>query len=158
MLWGCRECFPRHQLQRKPLVSDPGMYHGTCVTHVPWCMSASLTRCAFPAHAQPAILCIWWEAHGTARFMARLVPAVHYSQTHFLALRQSARDSCQASMLLFTLYNLPMILTISVLYIYYRSSLQAVQERIKTHLIKHSISYILIFKAPYHDPIVEEFL
>ena len=39
-----RECFPRHRLQRKPLVSDTGMHHGTCVTHVPWCMSGSLTR------------------------------------------------------------------------------------------------------------------
>ena len=38
----CRERFPRHRLQRKPLVSDPGMHHGTCVTHVPWCMSGSL--------------------------------------------------------------------------------------------------------------------
>ena len=27
-----------------PLVSDPGMHHGTCVTHVPRCMSGSLTR------------------------------------------------------------------------------------------------------------------
>ena len=34
----------RHRLQRKPLVSDPGMHHGTCVTHVPWCMLGSLTR------------------------------------------------------------------------------------------------------------------
>ena len=40
----CRECFPRHRLQRKPIVSDHGMHHGKCVTHVPWCMSASLTR------------------------------------------------------------------------------------------------------------------
>ena len=40
----CREGFPRHRLQRKQLVSDPGMHHGTCVTHVPWCMSGSLTR------------------------------------------------------------------------------------------------------------------
>ena len=39
-----RECFPRHRLQRKPLLSDPGMHHGTCVTHVPRCMSGSLTR------------------------------------------------------------------------------------------------------------------
>ena len=39
-----REHFPRHWLQRKPLVSDPGMHHGTCVTQVPWCMSGSLTR------------------------------------------------------------------------------------------------------------------
>ena len=41
---GCRERFPHHQYQRKPLVSDPGMHHGTCVAHVPWCMSGSLTR------------------------------------------------------------------------------------------------------------------
>ena len=40
----CRECFPRHRLLRKPLVSDPGMHHGTCVTHVTWCMSGSPTR------------------------------------------------------------------------------------------------------------------
>ena len=39
----CQERFPCHRLQRKPLVSDPGMYHGTCVTHVPWCMLGSLT-------------------------------------------------------------------------------------------------------------------
>ena len=26
-----------------PLVSDPEMHHGTCVTHAPWCMSGSLT-------------------------------------------------------------------------------------------------------------------
>ena len=26
-----------------PLVSDPDMHHGTCVAHVSWCMSASLT-------------------------------------------------------------------------------------------------------------------
>ena len=39
----CRGRFPRHGFQRKPLVSDPGMHHGTCVTHVPWCMSEPLT-------------------------------------------------------------------------------------------------------------------
>ena len=42
-----RECwdrFPRQRLQMKPLDSDRGMHHGTCVTHVPWCMSGSLTR------------------------------------------------------------------------------------------------------------------
>ena len=36
--------FPRHRLQMKPLISDPGMHHGTCVTHVPWCMSGSQIR------------------------------------------------------------------------------------------------------------------
>ena len=40
----CRGRFPRHWFQRKLLVSDPGMQHGTCVTHVSWCMSGSLTR------------------------------------------------------------------------------------------------------------------
>ena len=59
-----RERFPRHWFQRKQLVSDPDLHQGTCVTHVPWCMSGSLSRGggevgktfpAFPAHAQPAI-------------------------------------------------------------------------------------------------------
>ena len=40
----CRERFPCHRLQRKQLVSDLGIHHGTCVAHVPWCMSGSLTR------------------------------------------------------------------------------------------------------------------
>ena len=57
--------FPRRRLQRKPLISDPGMHHGTCVTHVPWCMSGSLT-CGdgenvpgIPGACAPAILRIW---------------------------------------------------------------------------------------------------
>ena len=36
--------FPRHRLQRKLLVSDIGMHHSMCVTHVPWRMSESLNR------------------------------------------------------------------------------------------------------------------
>ena len=43
MRWECRKRFPRHRLQRKPLLSDPGMHHGTHVTHVPRCMSGSST-------------------------------------------------------------------------------------------------------------------
>ena len=43
MRWECRERFPRHRLQRKPQVSDPGMHLGTCMTHVPRCMSGLLT-------------------------------------------------------------------------------------------------------------------
>ena len=58
-----------------PQVSDPDMHHGTCVTHVPWCMPGLLTSGflwnrrrgktfpTFPAHAQPASLRIWQEAH-----------------------------------------------------------------------------------------------
>ena len=32
----CRERFSRHRLQWKPLVSDPGMHHGTCVWIMAW--------------------------------------------------------------------------------------------------------------------------
>ena len=39
----CQERFLRHQLQAKPLVSDPSIHHGTCVMHVPLCMSESPT-------------------------------------------------------------------------------------------------------------------
>ena len=63
--------FPRRRFQRKPLVSDPGMHHGTCVTHVPWCMSGSLT-CGdgenvpgIPGACAPVILRIWQETHGS---------------------------------------------------------------------------------------------
>ena len=61
--------FPRRRFQRKPLASDPGMHHGTCVTHVPWCMSRSLT-CGdgenvpgIPGACALTILRIWQEAH-----------------------------------------------------------------------------------------------
>ena len=60
---------PRRRFQSKSLVSDPGMHHGTCVTHVPWCMSGSLIRSdgenvpGIPGACAPAILCIWQEAH-----------------------------------------------------------------------------------------------
>ena len=40
----CLERFPRHRLQKKSLISDPGMHHGTCVTHVTLWMSGSPTR------------------------------------------------------------------------------------------------------------------
>ena len=61
--------FPRRRFQRKPRVSDPEMHHGTCVTHVPWCMSGSLTRGdggnvpGIPGACAPAILRIWQEAN-----------------------------------------------------------------------------------------------
>ena len=89
-----REC-PRHRLQRKPLVSDPGMHDGPCVSHVPWCMSGSLTRDggeSVPGIAgacAPAILRIWQEAHGTARepqgiFNWRVYHAVHDAENFML--------------------------------------------------------------------------
>ena len=63
--------FPCRRFQRKPLVSDPGMHHGTCVTHVPWCMSGSLT-CGdrenvpgIPGACAPrgGVLPMWWVIH-----------------------------------------------------------------------------------------------
>ena len=56
---------PRRRFSRKLPVSDPGMHHGTCVTHVPWCMSGSLTcGCGenvpgIPGACASAILRIW---------------------------------------------------------------------------------------------------
>ena len=66
----CWERFsPLRRLLRKLLVSDPGMHHSTCVMHVQWCMSGSLT-CGdgdpgIPSACAPAILRIWPEAHDT---------------------------------------------------------------------------------------------
>ena len=65
--------FPRRRFQREPVVSDPGMHHGTCVTHVPWCKSGSLT-CGdgenvpgIPGACAPGILRIWQEANGARK-------------------------------------------------------------------------------------------
>ena len=60
-----RERFPRHRLQRKPLVSDPGivgarasrMCRDACRDREPAVVEKAFL--AFPAHAQPAILRIW---------------------------------------------------------------------------------------------------
>ena len=69
-----------------PWVSDPDMHHGTCVTHVSWCMPGSLnsgflwsqrqgkTFPAFPAHAQPADLRIRQEAHWWVTHFYSLLP------------------------------------------------------------------------------------
>ena len=65
--------FPRRRFQSKSLVSDSDMHHGTCVTHVPWFMSGSLTRSDgenVPGACAPAILRIWQEAHA-------LIPILH---------------------------------------------------------------------------------
>ena len=57
---------PHHWLQRKPLVSDPGLHHGTawrtcheaCRDRLPGKFSGISGACA------PAILLIWQELHG----------------------------------------------------------------------------------------------
>ena len=38
------DCAYCRQLQRKPLVSNPVMHHGTYITHLPRCMSGSLSH------------------------------------------------------------------------------------------------------------------
>ena len=76
--------FPHRRFRRKPLVSDPGMHHDTCVTHVPWCMSGSLTCGAgenvpgIPGACAPAILRIWQEAHGLT-----FIPAWKWSHSQW---------------------------------------------------------------------------
>ena len=60
---------PAAEFKWKLLLSDPGMHHGTCVTHVSWCMSGSLTHGGgenvpgIPGACASAILRIWQEAH-----------------------------------------------------------------------------------------------
>ena len=86
--------FPRRRFQMKPLVSDPGMHHGTCVTHVPWCMSGSLT-CGdaenipgIPGACAPAILRIWQEAHSVHYGHGRITKMISCKVTphHFSGL------------------------------------------------------------------------
>ena len=87
----------------KPLVSDPGMHHDTCVTHVPWCMSGSLT-CGggenvpgIPGACAPAILRIWQEAH----VVPYMISGVHFwtpnwpiHDLHILLCQKSIRVTC----------------------------------------------------------------
>ena len=45
-LWVAHEpgFFSATDLKKNPLVSDPRTHHGTCISHLPWCMSGSPTR------------------------------------------------------------------------------------------------------------------
>ena len=64
----CRECFPRHRLQRKLLVGRIPTFIMARAPHKPWCMSGWLTRSGgenvpgIPGLFATAILCIWQEA------------------------------------------------------------------------------------------------
>ena len=64
-----RERFPRHRIQRKPPVSDPGMHHvrqALVVMHVGIAnpLVAGKTFPAYPAHAQPAIFLTFMRPMG----------------------------------------------------------------------------------------------
>ena len=112
----CRECFSRHRHQRKPLVNDYGMHHGTCVTQVPWCMSGSLIRGggetfpAFTAHPQPAILRICLEAHNLTAVVIAFLFIIPHTSTKLkegytgvtLSVCPSARPSVCPSVRLWT--------------------------------------------------------
>ena len=78
--------FPTYGLQSKPLVSDPDMHQGTCMMHVPWCMSGSLTRgggeivpgipgaCAtryFTYLARGPLGAIYWMSRGGSGYICR---------------------------------------------------------------------------------------
>ena len=112
----CRERFPRHRLQRKPLVSDPDMHHGTCVTHVPWCMSVSLNRssrenvpgipgaCAtrsFSYLARGPLWrrgILWWHGFRTTLgqvMICCLATSRHYPKRHWLLVNKSVRNQPQ---------------------------------------------------------------
>ena len=63
--WACAgnadSVFSRRRLQRKPLVSDPGMHHGTCVTLT---RAGGVNVPGIPGACAPTILRNWQEAHG----------------------------------------------------------------------------------------------
>ena len=87
--------FSRHRLQRKPLVSDPGMHHGTCVTHVPWCLPGSLTR--GDRENIPGIT----SACATIRltYLARGPYCYHFSSNVWISRRPVNRESIRSSVL-----------------------------------------------------------
>ena len=53
-----------------PRVSDPDMHHGTCVTHVPWCMPGSLTS---------GFLWNWWRGKRPRHSRCMRNPQFHVS-------------------------------------------------------------------------------
>ena len=69
----CRERFPHHRLQRKPLVSDPGMHHGTCSTHVPWCMSEPRWRGKRSRHCRDVYWITLWSVEELINFYISLM-------------------------------------------------------------------------------------
>ena len=88
----CWERFPRHRIQRKPPVSDPGMHYGTCVTRVPWCMWGSLTHHGgenVPGIPDACAICNFtYLARGPWRRWSILRKNIRKFQTHLTARSQ----------------------------------------------------------------------
>ena len=87
---------------KETVVSDPGMHHGTCVTHVSWCMSRSLT-CGgeenvpdIPgASVNQKILRIWQEAYYNTLYIAATAPTMwNYGTLRKSYSRLSPHESC----------------------------------------------------------------
>ena len=124
----CRERFPLHPLQRRPLVSKPGMHHGMCVTHVRWCMSGSLTRGggenfpAYPANALPAILRIWSEVRNACTDLSCFVLSSSTLTSGFmqyLSPYNSDKSTAFVKIVTSTLLWLPQL----PIYVYFRPKL-----------------------------------
>ena len=60
-------------------VSDPDMHHGTCVTHVPWCMSGSLTS---------GFLWIRWWGKRSRHSRCMHIPQFYVSGKRTMTLQQ----------------------------------------------------------------------
>ena len=73
-----------------PWVSDPDMQHGTCMTHVPWCMPGSLTNSFLWSRWRGKILGILGAcAIRNFTYLAR-GPWAHLEQYHELVPRSPA--------------------------------------------------------------------
>ena len=85
----CRERFPLHRLQKKPLVSDPAIQYGTCGENVPDIPGACATRNFAYLVRHPRVMCFQprhysmdvekdagWVGQRTEHIEARL-PASH---------------------------------------------------------------------------------
>ena len=84
-----------------PWVSDPDMRHGTCVTHVPWCMPESLTsgflwsqwRGNRSRHSRrmrnPKFLRVWQEVHCPSSMIS-----IHCFEVFCPAGHDHGQDSC----------------------------------------------------------------
>ena len=77
-LWAAHALGMPGTLSPPPRVSDPDMHHGTCATHVSWCMPWSLTSCF-----------IWsrWRGKGSRHSPRMRIPQFYVSGERAMAWR-----------------------------------------------------------------------
>ena len=95
----CRERFPHQRLESKPLVNDPGMRHGTFVTHVPWCISGSLTRVGGETIPGIAGACATHHFTYLIRVPLQMYSVHHYDIAGFLTFNASDIHSHSAEII-----------------------------------------------------------